>query len=285
MNDQPEHDQATPDRANPAAEAAGPPQFPEAPLIRTSTRPAAGGKGRGAARRPSRRKTGPVFDALPDQAEKPIGEQASRTREAAPPVYETVGGPLDVTTLAAEDLPSGLDAPAVTAGDDLGVRRKTQKAARRGANLRPAKRRTSRSRASGWILFGVCGASALLVVALLLHKLNWPAGSGAASPRGRSRAENAAAVPLLPEFKPGEHPRHGAYATETKLGAPARDGVRPKKVRPDDISRTGVRPMDAEEFARRREGIDSFAEMGRAEAKKLHREEPQTGSPEKPATP
>ena len=125
--------------------------------------------------------------------------------------------------------------PAVTAGDDLSVRRKTQKAARRGANLRPAKRRPSRSRASGWILFGVCGASALLVVALLLHKLNWPAGSGAASPRGRSRAENAAEAPPLPEFKPGEHPRNDAYATETKLGAPARDGVRPKKVKPDDI--------------------------------------------------
>ena len=218
MSDQPEHDQATPDRTNPAAAAACPPQFPEAPLIRTSTRPAAG-------------------------------------------------------------------VPAVTGGDDLSVRRKTQKAARRGGNLRPAKRRPSRSRASGWILFGACGASALLVVALLLHKLNWPAGGGAASPRGRSRAESAAEAPSLPEFRPGEQPRNGAYATETKLGAPARDGVRPKKVKPDDISRTGVRPMDAEEFARRREGIDSFAEMGRAEAEKLHWKEPKTGSPEKPATP
>lgn len=200
MSDQPEHDQATPDRANPAAAAAGPPQFPEAPLIQTSVRPAAGAKGR-------------------------------------------------------------------------------------GGNVRPAKRRPSRSRASGWILFGACGASALLVVALLLHKLNWPAGGGAASPRGRSRAENAAEAPPLPEFKPGEQPRNGAYATETKLGVPTRDGVRPKKVKPDDISRTGVRPMDAEEFARRREGIDSFAEMGRAEAEKLHREEPKTGSPGKPGTP
>lgn len=218
MSDQPEHDQATPDRANPAAAATGPPQFPEAPLIRTSTRPAA-------------------------------------------------------------------DVPAVTVGEDLSVRRKTQKAARRGGNVRPAKRRPSRSRASGWILFGVCGASALLVVALLLHKFNWPAGRGAASPRGRSRAPNAVEVSPLPEFKPGEQPRNGAYATETKLGAPARDDVRPKKVKPDDISRTGVRPMDAEEFTRRREGIDSFAEMGRAEAEKLHREEPKTDSPGKPETP
>ncbi len=233
MSDQPEHDQATPDRANPAAAATGPPQFPEAPLIRTSTRPAA-------------------------------------------------------------------DVPAVTVGEDLSVRRKTQKAARRGGNVRPAKRRPPRSRASGWILFGACGASALLVVALLLHKLDWPASGGAASPRGRSHAENAAEAPPLPEFKPGEQPRNGASATETKPGtpardgasatetkpdAPARDGVRPKNVRPADISRTGVRPMDAEEFTRRREGIDSFAEMGRAEAEKLHREKPKTGSPGKPETP
>jgi len=264
MSDQPEHDQATPDQGNPAADTAGLPQFPEAPLIRTGIRPAAGRKGRGAA---SRRKTGPVFDAT------------------ALHLHEAVGGPLDVTTLVAEDLSSGLDLPAVTAGDGLRVRRRTQNATRRGGNSRPAKRRPSRSRASGWILFGVCGASALLVVALLVNKLNGPAGSGAATPRGRSRAENAADVPPLPEFKPGEPARTGADPTKIELGASSPDGVRPKKVRPDDISRTGVRPMDAEEFTRRRGGIDSFAEMGRAETEKLHREEPKTGSPEEPETP
>lgn len=310
MSDQPEHDQATPDQGNPAADTAGLPQFPEAPLIRTSIRPAAGRKGRGAA---ARRKTGPVFDATalhplvdtpsadadsseaaarialpgasPDQTEKPIAEQASRAREAAASVHEAVGGPLDVTTPVAEDLSSGLDLPAVTAGDGLRVRRKTQNATRRGGNSRPAKRRPSRSRASGWILFGVCGATALLVVALLVNKLNGPAGSGAATPRGRSRAENAADVAPLPEFKPGEPSRTGADPTKIELGASSPDGVRPKKVRPDDISRTGVRPMDAEEFTRRRGGIDSFAEMGRAETEKLHREEPKTGSPEEPETP
>ena len=128
----------------------------------------------------------------------------------------------------------------------------------------------------------------MLVAVLQLNLLNRPAGNGAATPREGLRTsspENAAQVPPLPEFKPGEFSRSDTRPKEAQRAEASRTGMRPKEVKPDEFSRTGVRPMDAEEMARRRKQIDNFAEMGRAEEDKLHREKPKTGPPGKPESP
>ena len=279
MSDQPEHDRAAADQANAAADAAAP-----APVHRSAADPDQ--------HRPP--------DASRDQTEKPIAEQESRAGEATA-ADETAGGPVNAaTTVAAADLPSAPDLPVVAAGSGVRPRSKTQKAARRAGKSRPAKHRQSRSRASGWILFGLCGVPALLAVVLLANQLHWLPGSRPATPHDERRTtgtENAAQVPPLPKFKPGEFSRTDVQPTEVKPAASSRGGVRPaestraesspngarpKQVKPAEFSRTGVRPMDADELARRRRQIDNFAEMGRAEEEKLHREQPQTDAPQDP---
>ncbi len=265
MSDQPEYDRAAADQANAAADAAAPAQAIEVPLIRTSIAPP---------------------DASRDQTEKPITEQESWAGEATESADETAGGPVNAaTTVAAADLPSAPDLPVVAAGSGVRLGSRTQKAARRAGQLRPAKYRQSRSRASGWILFGLCGVPALLAVALLANQLHWLPGSRPATPHDERRTtgtENAGRVSPLPKFTPREFSRTDAQPTEVKPDASSRGLARPKQVKPDEFSRTGVRPMDAEELARRRRQIDNFAEMGRTEEEKLHRKQPQTDAPQDP---
>jgi hypothetical protein len=281
MSDQPEHEQATSGQAKSLADPTSPAQFNTAPVIRTDPRPAAAGKGRGSGSRHSPRKAIPAFDAAainrlvelpsaePDSLEEPssvvasepanngtdepIAEQACSAVEAADAEDGTAAASVEREAEPA----SGAWAaePNVPVISAAGTRDRQQRVARRAGRSRQAKPRRPWNRASGWILFGVCGASALLATALLVNQVNRPTGDGAAVPREGSRTPNPASdsqAPRSPESKPR------------------------------GFSRTGVSPMDAEERARRREGIDSFAEMGRAEEDRLHREKPKADATRHP---
>ncbi len=293
MSDQPEHDGAMPDQADAADDAVAPAPTVETPRIRTRAQPAAGGRGRNAPR-PSRRKTTSAFDAAalrqlvdlpsadsssaadrvappdapPDQTAMPFAERESQAGEATESPDETVDA---ARILAAENLPPAPDLQMVP----VGIRPGSTTLRRTGLS-RHAQRRKSRSQAFGWILFGLCGVPALLAAVLLVKRLPWPP-PGAVVPRDESRTfatEDAIPLPPSPDVKPADSSRAEERPKENRAEASARNGRRPKRVQPDDFSRTGVRPMNAEELARRRQGIDSFAEMGRTETEKLHREKP-----------
>lgn len=287
MSGQPEHDQATSGQADSAADPSPPTQAIEAPVIRTASRSAVAGKGRGAALRRSQRKTIPAFDAAainrlvdspaaqPDSpgpasdavasppawngTEEPLAEQESSALEASDAEDRTETAPDESGEGAASGEPAPEpDVPVVLAA---GNRDKKLKAARRPVRGRNVKSRRPWTRAFGWILLGVCGASALLVTVLLVNQSNRPARSGAAPPHE---------APRMPD------PQNASQAPRT------RQAHRAPQSQPRAFSRTGVRPMDAAEKTRLRQGIDSFAEMGRAEEDKLHREKRKPNATKKP---
>ncbi len=133
------------------------------------------------------------------------------------------------------------------------------------AKSRPGPRSSSRQRAPGgqranripasWIAAGACAGSALVVVILLVNLLGGDGSDG-----------------------PSRSPERGASApSSTPRSLPTFQSELP----PASSAASGVRPMDAEEQARRREGMASFAEMGRQEEAKLHEE--QAKAKKKPA--
>ncbi len=274
MSDQPERDRETSDQADAAADSAASAQPIETPLIRTDIGPAGGRKRRGSTARYSARKTAPAFDAAainrlvdvppaeadspePEETEEPAEETATAARDAAAGDVE-------------EDAPADPGLPVVTAGGQAKNRATPQSLARLAGGARPVKQRRSRSRTSGWILLGVCAATALLVVVLLVNRGGRPAG-GAAAPRQG-----------LPTFGPdGAFPAPGL--PEIQHAGSSRTGVRSTEIRPEEVlSRTGVRPMTEADKARLRKQIDSFAEMGRAEENRLRREKSKTNTPKEP---
>ncbi len=299
MSDQPERDRETSDQADAAADSASSAQPIETPLIRTDIGPAGGRKRRGGTARYSARKAAPAFDAAainrlvdvppaeadspepessvvpPDAQAKPTDEPGAQREspavETEEPAEETATAACDATAGdMEEDAPGDSGLPVVTASGRAKTRATPQSLTRRAAGSRPGKYRRFRSRTSGWILLGVCGATALLVVVLLVNRGGRPAG-GAAAPRGglrTSSSDDAFPAPGLPEIQRAES---------------SRTGIRPTEIPPNEVlSRTGVRPMNEAEKARLRKQIDSFAEMGRAEEDRLRREKPKTNTPKEP---
>ncbi len=335
MSDQPERKREASAQANAAAEPASAAPSLEAPLIRTDIRPAAGRKGRGTAQRQSTRKSVPAFDAdainrlvdmpsaesdasdtvsnfAPAEAsltldEEPAAEAESPAVKTAKPVVEATERPLDAAPSEPVALPSEAELPVVKAGVRTGVSDKMLVSGRRAGKARHAKRRQSRPQASRWIVYGVCGASAVLVVVLLVNLLNRPAANRAVTPREAPQTPHrpdsddrmfsrTGVRPMDAEEKVRRREQIDSFAKmaeseEKKLHREKlhREKLHREKPKPDDdrmFSRTGVTPMDAEEMARRRNQIDSFAEMAESEAEKLRREEPKAepkaDSPGKP---
>ena len=101
-----------------------------------------------------------------------------------------------------------------------------------------------------WIAVGAGGVSALVVIVLLVSLLGGSGEPGTRTPPDRSASTPFRGPQSLPTFR--------SDIPSASSGA------------------SGVRPMDAEEKARRREGMASFAEMGREEEAKLRQEETQS---------
>jgi hypothetical protein len=126
------------------------------------------------------------------------------------------------------------------------ARVKTRADKSRSGKARPAGPQKKKAVPPAWIAIGACGGSALVVIVLLISLLSGPdKGAGGSGQRSRTPAAPAARDLSLPTFE-SDIPTGG--------------------------SGTGVRAMDSEEIRRRREGMDSFAAMGREEEAKLRGE-------------
>jgi hypothetical protein len=122
-----------------------------------------------------------------------------------------------------------------------------ESSARSVPSTRNKKRRTANSKILQrvppmWLAIGGCAASALVVIILLAGLLSGPSDDERSPSRDRSVSTPTRGPRSLPTF-------------ESDL--------------PSSYGPSGVRPMDVEEKARRREGMASFAEMGRTEEAKL----------------
>lgn len=160
--------------------------------------------------------------------------------------------PDDLWQLLSEDPPAAASGAADTAKplvvSPSAAEEEGKRLAKRRSGLAAA---AGRSKAGGqsrpWISIAGGSLAVLIVVGLLAGLMNGGTSQPVEQPRAGSSSRSASAARQLPSF-------------ESDLPS-----------LPESV--TGVRPMDAQEQARRREAIASFAEMGRAEEANLRAEE------------
>jgi len=232
-------EQAAPAPVQPATEVV-------VPVVEVRDVPAASSRRRTGQRRTER-------GALPGKIDfdQPTLQPASQAENPAPPSAES-----DVDTIQ------------VASGNRLGGKRLEGKrpAAKQLASKQPVSSRTSmasrrKTSALSWVItVGVCGVSAAAVVGLMVYLL------------GRPPVENRA--PSLPLANGPWAAEDAAQDVDQPVPAASVTArTTPQRPRPS-TNRSGVRGYDAKEANQRRQGIDSFAAMGRTEEQQLHRGEP-----------
>lgn len=216
------------------------------PLIKVATAPA---ESRGKARKSARRRESAVFVPPPDFEDLESADPAS----AALPLTAQASPDVMVPDVMVPDVES--NRPAVEAKKKRPAA-KQQLPQPKSPRSKPSTTRRKISASSWWLTIGVCSGSAAAVVALLVYLL------GRSPPPDRSSPHTAESAFALPAGNVAEN------SAETPTTASRR---RPATSR--TTSRSGVRGYSAQEAAQRRQGIDSFAELGRSEAERLHRGE------------
>lgn len=231
-----ESDELHPCESGDGAPAAGgePVDVPEAaPRIKVTTEPTGS---RGKPRKSARRRESAVFVPPPDFAGLDAADSTPETSSATSPA----------PAAAESELPVVAGHRPVAEADNKRAAAKPQLPRSKSVT---SGRKTSPH--SWWLAVGVCGVSAAAVVVLMLYLLG-------RSPAGNSESSRTAATDFqLPEWNGAEHSAAPTAAPRRQPGT----------------NRSGVRGYSAREAAQRREGIDSFAELGRSEEERLHRAE------------
>jgi hypothetical protein len=226
---------------------------PEAvPRIKVAAAPAGS---RGKARKSGRRRESAVFVPTPDF--KGL-ESADPAPAASPLPAQTSADVLVPDVLVPDVLVPDVLVPDVERNRPVVEAKKKRPAAKqqlpqpKSPRSKSSTTRRKISASSWWLTIGVCGGSAAAVIALLVYLL------GRSPPPDRSSSHTAESAFALPAGNVAEN------LVETPTTASRRRSA---------TSRSGVRGYSTQEAAQRRQGIDSFAELGRSEAERLHRGE------------